>query len=149
MEQLDVALLVTLAAEKLGSKAEVARYLGVTPGRLNEFERGKRKIQPDDVALLAHIAGQNPEQWLARATVWANAGTPKGERLACALGKFLQATGAAVVTVGVAVLLGFTSQPAAAAKNSGTDSTPGPLGRHSTMYRKISAFIRQMAYKAA
>jgi hypothetical protein len=49
---------------------------------------------------MAEIAGMDPEAWAARAIVAQYEGTPKGEKLARALGKALQVTGAVIVTVG-------------------------------------------------
>lgn len=44
-------------------------------------------MQPEDVAMLASIAGYPAEQWHARAAILKWAGTPKGVALMKALGK--------------------------------------------------------------
>lgn len=80
-------LLIDKAAEKLGSQTAVAEKLGISLSKLSQWKGGHAKIQPDDLAAIAYIAGYNAMNVLAAATIQNAAGTPKGELLDEALGK--------------------------------------------------------------
>lgn len=88
--------LVDRAAKECGTKAELARQLGVSATRLNEWRGGHRACPPEQVAIIADIAGMPAEQWLVRATLLNSKGKPYEERLHRALGKWLPRTGAAI-----------------------------------------------------
>jgi len=92
--------LLDAAREKTGSDYKTAKALGVTPQRLSDWRHGRQAAQPEDHALLAALAGNNPTEALVRATLAKHADTPKGERLLSALGKLLHPTGAAVTLLG-------------------------------------------------
>lgn len=96
MQHDELSQLIELAAKKLGSKTEVARELGVSPQRLHDWKTGFRPCPIENVAILADMAGLPPEIWLARAALWTHEGTPKGERLQRALGKYARVIGAAL-----------------------------------------------------
>ena len=89
--------LVERAAKAAGTRAEVARQLGVKPQRLSEWEHGHRQCPPEQVAMIADIAGLPAEEWLVRATLLNSKGKPYHERLHKALGKWLPRTGVALV----------------------------------------------------
>lgn len=89
--------LINRAAKECGNRAALAKALGVLPHRLSEWEHGKRQIPPEQVAIMADIAGLVAEEWLVRATLLNSKEKPYYERLHQALGKWLPRTGAAVV----------------------------------------------------
>lgn len=80
-------ILIDKAAKELGSQREVAKRLGVGEDKLSQWKNGHARIQPDDLAAIAHLAGCNAMNVLAAATIQHAAGTPKGELLDEALGK--------------------------------------------------------------
>ena len=88
--------LIDRAAAIAGSDYRLAKHLGVPRGHVSQWRHAKRTATPADQALMAHIAGLDPVQVLARATVEAYEGKPKGDALMKALGNVLLATGAAV-----------------------------------------------------
>ena len=46
------------------SQNELARAIGVTPGRVNDIVRGKRGITRDTAARLAVFFGTSPDLWI-------------------------------------------------------------------------------------
>lgn len=92
-ELLDSAKTVT------GSDYKTAQRLGITRQRLYAWRTGDQNAQPEDHALVAAIAGADPEEALVRAVLAKHADTPKGERLLTALGKGLRVTGAVVTSL--------------------------------------------------
>lgn len=94
MEQEQMTALIDKAAAEVGSKAELARTLGISPQRLNHFRNGSLACPPELVALIAHEAKLPADQWLARAVLWRAAGKKTEDALKKALGKFTRATGA-------------------------------------------------------
>lgn len=94
--------LIDKASRAAGTDAALARSLGIQSQILSDWRHGRRTCTPADQALLAHVAGLDPVQVLARATVEAYEGKPKGDALMKALGKALLATGAAVGSAGAA-----------------------------------------------
>lgn len=85
-----VEMLIDKAAERHGSKKVVAEMLGVSSSYLSDLKSGRRKIQPDDVAALAHLAGFNALNFLALATLEQSKGTPKEKVLQEALGESIR-----------------------------------------------------------
>lgn len=79
--------LIDRAAELLGGQNAVAERLGVSGSKLSQWKNGKARIQPDDLAAIAHLAGYNAMNVLAAATIQHAAGTPKEALLEEALGK--------------------------------------------------------------
>jgi len=90
-----VEILIAKAAERAGSQKLLAEQLGVSQTVISAWKSGQRKIQPDDLAAIAHIAGFNALNFLALATLEEAKGTPKEKVLQEALGesvKELQST---------------------------------------------------------
>lgn len=85
-----VETLIAKASEKHGSQKIVAEMLGMTPANLSSVKSGKRKIQPDDLAALAHLAGFNALNFLALATLEESKGTAKEKVLQEALGESIR-----------------------------------------------------------
>lgn len=92
--------LICKASAAAGSDYKLAAELGVSRGNIGDWKAGRRSCPAGDVALMAQLAGMDPEAWLVRATVAQYAGTPKGEKLAVVLGKALLVTGAALAGSG-------------------------------------------------
>lgn len=57
-------------------------------------------MSPEDVAIVANIAGLDSVSWAMRAMVSKHEGTAKGDRLMKAVGKALLATGGVIATNG-------------------------------------------------
>lgn len=85
-----VETLIAKAAKIHGSQKAVAEMLGMTPANLSSVKAGKRKIQPDDLAALAHLAGFSALNFLALATLEEAKGTPKEKVLQEALGESIR-----------------------------------------------------------
>lgn len=112
------------AAKKItGSDYKTAKLLGITPARLGDWRGGRQNAQPEDHALLAAVAGFDPEKALVRAVLAKHADTPKGERLLSALGKAWHQTGAVAMSLTFAI--------------GGCFSALVALSNGSTMYRKV------------
>lgn len=98
--------LIDRAALAAGSQAKAARAAGISPQHVSHWRTGIKEAPPEGVAALAHIAGLNATEWLARATLWRAAGKPYESVLRTALGKMSQATGGAIASFfGVATLI--------------------------------------------
>lgn len=97
MQQEVLGELFDRAAKECGNRAELARQLGVTPQRLSAWEHGDRQVPPEQIAMIADIAGLVAEEWLVRAILLKNKEKPYYGRLQQALGKWLPRTGAALV----------------------------------------------------
>jgi transcriptional regulator with XRE-family HTH domain len=85
-----VEILIAKAAERQGSKKAVAEMLGVSSSYLSDLKSGRRKIQPDDLAAIAHLAGMNALNFLALATLEQAKGTAKEKVLQEALGESIR-----------------------------------------------------------
>lgn len=108
----ELNLLIDKAASIIGSDYKVAQILEVPRHHISEWRKGRRTCTPADQALLAHLAGLDPVQMLARATVAQNEGKRKGDLLMRALGKSLLATGAAVASAGASAASIYSTIPA-------------------------------------
>lgn len=97
--------LIDRAAKEVGTKAELARMLGVPATRLNEWRGGHRPCPAEMVAIIADIAGMPAEEWLIRATLWYAKEKPYFERLRQAVGKAWPRTGAGTVTSSLCAVL--------------------------------------------
>lgn len=86
------------AVAVVGSKSKLARALGVTPQRVNDWHSGACTCTPHDRAAIAGFARQDAVQELVRATLEKTAGTLRGEQLRQVLGKWLHQTGGASVS---------------------------------------------------
>lgn len=100
MKQSELNFLLDKARETCGSDYKVAKTIGATPQNVSDWRHERRTCMPEDIALLAAVAGLDAQAWLSRATVERYEGTPKGDRLMKALGKALVLTGAAAGSVG-------------------------------------------------
>lgn len=108
--------LLDAAKDKTGSDYKTAKLLGVTPAKVCDWRTDRQNAQPEDHALVAAIAGLDPEEALVRAVIAKHADKPKGERLLSALGNVLRRTGEAV-TLGFfgSAVLGMAPKTAEAA----------------------------------
>lgn len=103
--------LLDAAKEVTGSHYKTAQLLGVSPNRVNDWRAGRQNPQPEDYALVASIAGLDPEEHLIRAILAKHADTPKGERLLSALGKGLRVIGEGATLVIFASVVSFGLTP--------------------------------------
>lgn len=87
--------LLDAAKARTGSDYKTAKALGIATTHLSNWRHGQRNPQPEDLALVAGLAGLDAEETLIRATLEKHANTPKGERLLSVLGKGLRRIGAA------------------------------------------------------
>jgi|GEM_PF-6852515 len=97
----NIGELLDAAKEKTGSDYKTAKLLGITPQKVCDWrsDRPKGRAQPEDHALVAELAGLDPEDALVRAIIEKHADTPKGERLLSALGKGWRQTGAVAMSL--------------------------------------------------
>lgn len=86
--------LLDATAKATGSDYQTAKLIGKTRQQLSDMRHGRLTAQPEDHALIAAVAGLDPEEALIRATLEKHANTPKGERLLSVLGNALHRTGA-------------------------------------------------------
>lgn len=91
--------LLDAAQQKAGSDYKVAQLLGVPRQNVSDWRNGRRTCTPEDQALLAAIAGMDPEETLVRAVLEKHANTPKGEKLLSALGNASRRIGEVVTSV--------------------------------------------------
>lgn len=99
------ALLIELmdrARSIAGSDYKLAKQIGVTPQTLSNWRHGEKPCPAADVALIAEVAGLDPQEWLSRATLWKYQGTAKGDKLHKALGKTSAAITGVLVSSGAA-----------------------------------------------
>jgi plasmid maintenance system antidote protein VapI len=96
--------LIDYAKAKSGSDAKTAKSIGASITEISSWRNGHRTCSPETVALLAEVAGLEPEKWLVRAVLAKYEGTAKGDKLYKALGKALAVTGAALVSSGAHAL---------------------------------------------
>lgn len=92
--------LIKKASEQAGSDYKLAQRLKVTRQMVSQWKHGHKTCPAADQALMAGIAGLDPEAWAARALIAQHEGSEKGELLKQALKKALLATGAALATFG-------------------------------------------------
>lgn len=93
--------LIELASKKAGSDYKLAQLIHASRQTVSDWKHSRKTCPPGDVALMAQVAGLDPEAWTLRAVAGQYAGTPKGIKLQAALKKALVATGAAIVSSGV------------------------------------------------
>lgn len=96
----EVNTLIDKASKVCGSDNKLAQHLEVSRSIVSDWRHGRKRCAPEDIAVIADLAGLDAPAWAARAMVWRWEGTPKGDRLMRALGKSLLATGAALGTAG-------------------------------------------------
>ena len=133
MEDAILGELIERAAKAAGTKTALAQILGVAPQRLNDWRTGYRPCPPEQVAIIADVAGLPAEEWLVRATLLNSKGKPYQERLHKALGKWFPRTGGALVSCLLAgVLMGSMA---------GGDAQAMPHAELSTMYILSISFL--------
>lgn len=93
-----IAQLIDRAAKVAGSQNKAAQMAGINPQNLSHYRTGLREMPPEAVAAMAHVAGLDAMEWLARATLWRSEGKGYSEVLKAALGKRLQAIGGAIAS---------------------------------------------------
>lgn len=93
-------LLIDQAKAISGSDYKLAKMTGHTPQQISDWRHGRKPCPPEDQALIAGVAGLNPEQVAIRALVEKHEGTAKGDRLMKVLGKASLATGAVLGSAG-------------------------------------------------
>lgn len=108
MEQVSVLTLIDKAKTASGSDYKTAKALGVSPQVVSDWRHARRPVPPEDIALLAEVAGMDPTAWLVRGVLEKHQGTAKGDRLIKALGKGLLVTGAAIASSGAAAAAIFS-----------------------------------------
>lgn len=91
--------LIERASKAAGSDYKLAQLLETSRQTVSNWKHGHKTCPVGDVALMAEIAGLEPEAWTARAVIAQYSGS-KGEKIARALGKALVATGAVIATSG-------------------------------------------------
>lgn len=101
MQTKDLETLIDAASAKVGSDYGLAKRLCTTRQAVSDWRKGRKKCPPADVALMAQIAGFEPEAWLARAVCSQYEGE-KREMLQSALKKSLAAIGVVIATSGSA-----------------------------------------------
>ncbi len=104
--------LIDRASKAAGSDGKLAALIGVPRQHVSHWRHGHRPCNPENMALMAHVAGMNAIETLARATVQQYEGTAKGDLLMRALGKSLLVTGAALGSVGASAAAIFSSAEA-------------------------------------
>ena len=92
--------LIDLASAKAGSDYKLAQHLHTSRQAVSMWRHGKQPCPVGDVALMAQIAGLDPEAWTLRAVAEQYRGTEKGAMLMEALKKALLATGAVIASSG-------------------------------------------------
>ncbi len=99
--------LIDRASKAAGNDSKLAKLIDANQQHISQWRTGKRPCPPGDVALMAEIAGLDPDTWALRAVAAKYEGTEKGEKLKRVL-KALAATGAAVLSSGVnAATIGY------------------------------------------
>jgi hypothetical protein len=98
----DLKTLIDAASRATGSDYKLAQALEVPRQHVSGWRHGTKTATPEDQALMAGLAGFDPVQTLARATVQKWEGKAKGDRLMKVLGKALPAIGAALGSAGAA-----------------------------------------------
>lgn len=79
---MNVERLIALAAAKTGSEYQVAKAIGATQQRLNDWKHHRAQCSAEDRALLADVAGVDPFPEIKEAMLERWAGKPKAEALA-------------------------------------------------------------------
>ena len=88
-----ITQLIDAAVRKAGSEYNLAKEMCINRSSISQWKSGHSKCSPEDAALMAEIAGLNPEEWMARVAILKHEGTPKGEKLKAVLKKAFQVTG--------------------------------------------------------
>jgi len=81
----NVVELIELASKAAGSDNKLAKLIDAHQQHVSKWRSGEKPCPPGDVALMAEVAGLDPDEWMARAVLAKYEGTPKGEKLMRAL----------------------------------------------------------------
>ena len=92
--------LLDKASQAAGNDNQLAKRMGVSRQTISNWRAGERPCPPEDVALLAYVAGLDADAWGNRALIAKHEGTAKGELLTQALKKAYVATGGALALCG-------------------------------------------------
>jgi hypothetical protein len=132
----ELNLLIDKASSIAGSDSKLARSMGIAPQLVSNWRHALKTCTPADQALLAHVAGLDPVQTLARATVQQHEGKAKGDALMKALGKASRLTGAVAGFVGAVALAIFsmTPQPVQAQTHNQHNGPYGKLRKRNSSY---------------
>jgi DNA-binding transcriptional regulator YdaS (Cro superfamily) len=101
----EIAELIDRAAKVAGSQNKAAQMAGINQQNLSHYRTGLREMPPEAAAALAHVAGLDATEWLARATLWRSVGKPYEGVLKQALGGALRVTGGALASFLAAVVM--------------------------------------------
>lgn len=107
----NLIFLMDKASAIAGNDYRLAKAIGASPQMVHDWRTGK-SCPPEQQALMAAVAGLDPVQTLARATVAKFEGTAKGDRLMKVLGKASLLTGAAIGSAGASAATIFSTIPA-------------------------------------
>ena len=77
----ELLTLIDAASKRAGSDGKLAVMLGVPRQHVSHWRHEHRPCNPENMALMAHIAGLDAIETLARATVKQYEGTAKGDLL--------------------------------------------------------------------
>lgn len=72
--QTEIVGLIERASKAAGSQAAAARAAGLSPQHVSNWKQGLEMPTPEGAAALAHVAGLDAMEWLARATLWRSEG---------------------------------------------------------------------------
>lgn len=89
--------LIDKASKVCGSDAELARRIGVYPPDISNLRAGKRELSPEMAALIADVAGLDPQQAVIDAVIERNKTGQKAEQIRQILGKATAAGAAAML----------------------------------------------------
>lgn len=104
-----VNTLIDKAAKTCGSDKKLSAVMGINRTLISDWRHGRKRCAPEDVAVMADLAGLDAQAWAMRALVERWEGTAKGDRLMRALGKGLLATGAVIGSAGASAAAIFSS----------------------------------------
>lgn len=107
----ELNFLIDAASKIAGSDNKLAQLLERSRGNVSDWRHGKAPCPPEMQVLMASIAGFDPQATAARALVEKHEGTSLGDKLMRALGKGLQATGAALGFAGASALAIYSLSP--------------------------------------
>lgn len=107
----ELNFLIDKASAIAGSDNKLAALIGTTRMAISDWRNGRRPCPPEQQALIASVAGFDPQQTALRALVQRHEGTPMGDKLMRVLGKPSLAIGGVVGFVGAVALAIFSMTP--------------------------------------
>jgi len=100
----ELNFLIDKASAIAGSDNKLATMIGTTRMAVSDWRAGRRPCPPEQQALIAAVAGLDPQQTALRALVQRHEGTPMGDKLMRVLGKPSLAIGAVAAFAGLNVI---------------------------------------------